>query len=116
MRKIHPGFTALVILLGPAVIISGHQKLSNSLSAPVRSEPGSVEKLQQIYFRCSEPSKLQRTVQCDQFVSYFDKCIAAKNQCDPRSSYELLIKLEFSSPPSNRPPVDTTSTIRMTGS
>ncbi len=103
MRKIHPGFTAIAILLGPAALISGHHKLSSYLSSPDRSAPDPVKVLQQIYLRCTEPPKLQRTVQCDQYVSYVDQCLTAKNRCDPRASYELLIKLDFSPPPMGLP-------------
>ena len=103
MRKIHPGFTAIAILLGPAALISGHHKLSSYLSSPDQSAPDPVKVLQQIYLKCSEPPKLQRTVQCDRYVSYVDQCLTAKNKCDPRASYELLIKLDFSPPPLGLP-------------
>jgi hypothetical protein len=103
MRKIHPGFMAIAILLGPAALISGHHKLSSYLSSPDLSAPDPVKVLQQIYLKCSEPPKLQRTVQCDQYVSYIEQCVTAKNRCDPRASYELLIKLDFSPPPLGSP-------------
>ena len=103
MRKIHPGFTAIAILLGPAALISGHHKLSSYLSSFDLPEPDPVKVLQQIYLKCSEPPKLQRTVQCDRYVSYVDQCLTAKNRCDPRASYELLIKLDFSPPPLGLP-------------
>jgi hypothetical protein len=107
MRKIHPGFTASAILLGPAALISGHHKLSSYFSLPDRSAPDPVKVLQQIYLKCSEPPRLQRTVQCDQYMSYVDECITAKNTCDPRASYELLIRLDFSPPPLRLPSPET---------
>ncbi|MBL0407133.1 hypothetical protein JKG68_24680 [Microvirga aerilata] len=103
MRKIHPGFTAIAILLGPAALIMGHQKISGYLSAPQLSDPDPLKVLQQIYLKCSKPPKLQRTVRCDQYVSYVDQCLTAKNRCDPHASYELLIKLDFSPPPLGSP-------------
>jgi hypothetical protein len=98
MRKIHPGFTAIAILLGPAALISGHHKLTSHLSSPDPAVPDLAKVLHQIYLKCSEPPKLRRTVQCDQYVSYVEQCVTMKNRCDPRASYELLIKLDFSPP------------------
>ena len=48
MSKIHPGFTAVVILLGPAALIIGHQKLSNYFSSTSRSHTDPVQVSQQI--------------------------------------------------------------------
>jgi hypothetical protein len=105
MRKIHPGFTAIAILMGPASLIIGHQKISDYLSPPKLADAEPIEVLQQIYHRCSEPPRLQRTVQCDEYVKYFDGC-AATRACDLRASYELLIKLDFPSPLMGSLPID----------
>jgi hypothetical protein len=105
MRKIHPGITAIAILMGPACLIIGHQNVSESLSLlkPISAEP--IEVLQKIYQTCSEPPRLQRTVRCDEFVRYFDGC-AVKKRCDLRASYEFLIKLDFAPPPFESLPID----------
>jgi hypothetical protein len=105
MRKIRPGITAIAILMGPAALIIGHQKISEYLSPsePNNAEP--VEVLWQIYHSCSEPTKLQRTVRCDEYVRYLDRC-AAMRTCDLRSTYDLLIKLDLSSPPLSPLPSD----------
>ncbi len=42
MAKMHPGFTAIAILLGPAALIIGHQKITSYLSSPSRSHPVEV--------------------------------------------------------------------------
>ncbi|MFD0466048.1 hypothetical protein ACFQY9_33430 [Microvirga aerilata] len=116
MRKIHPGFTAIAILLGPATLIMGHQKISGYLSAPQLPNPNPLKVLQQIYLKCSEPPKLQRTVQCDRYVSYVDQCLTAKNTCDPRASYELLIKLDFAPPPLRSPLPDKVALTKVSDS
>ena len=116
MRKIHPGFTAIAILLGPAALISGHHKLSSYFSLPDRSAPDPVKVLQQIYLKCSESPKLQRTVQCDQYVSYVNQCITARNRCDPRASYYLLIKLDFAPPPLGLPLPDKVALTKVSDS
>jgi len=115
MLKIHPGLKALAILIGPASLIIGHQKLSDYLSPPDSYDAELAEVLQDIYQDCSEPPKLQRTVQCDEYVKYVDGCIASKN-CDPRSSYELLIKLDFSPPPLRPSPINKAAVTRVTDS
>ncbi len=113
MLKIHPGFKAIAILLGPACLIMGHQKLS----APAASDRAAADPeqvLHRIYLACAERPKLQRTVQCDRYVRHVERCSAGKmrstgeTRCDPRSSYEILMKLDFS-PPLRLPPVDTIS-------
>ncbi len=105
MRKIHPGLTAIVILMGPASLIIGYQNISNYFSLAESRVAEPIEVLQQIYHRCSQMPRLQRTVQCDEYVKYFNGCAVTK-VCDPRASYELLIKLDFSPPPLKILPID----------
>jgi len=108
MLKIHPGFKAIAILLGPACLIMGHQKLS----APAASDRAAADPeqvLHRIHLACAERPKLQRAVQCDQDVRHVERCSTDKTRCDPRSSYEILMKLDVPPPPLRLPPVDTIS-------
>jgi hypothetical protein len=59
MAKMHPGFTAIAILLGPAALIIGHQKITNYLSSPSRSRPDTVKVTQPIEIsHVGEPAAL----------------------------------------------------------
>jgi hypothetical protein len=58
MRKIQPGFTAIAVLMGPASLIIGHQKISDYLSPTKSREAEPIEVLQRIYHRCSETPRL----------------------------------------------------------
>jgi hypothetical protein len=95
MRKIHPGFIALAVLLGPATLIRGHQVVSDSRSQRSAQDPDPYRVAQRIYQKCSELPRVQRTVQCDQYVTWFEGCLTSKNTCDPPSAYTRLIDLKF---------------------
>lgn len=97
MRKIHPGFKALAILLGPASIIIGHQKITEHFQQDIAA-PSYAAIIRQAYVYCSELPQLQRHARCDEYLGYFEQCAAQTDRCDPRSVYEVLIRL-------NLPPV-----------
>ena len=90
MRKIHPGFIALAVLLGPATIIRGHQVISNHWAQKAAQEPSALEVAQHVYRKCSEVPQVQRTVQCEKYVNWFDGCVASGNICDVRSASTRL--------------------------
>jgi hypothetical protein len=100
MRKIHHGFIAIAILGGPATLILAHQTLTETL-AKGASNPSDVAAIvQQAYSRCSGAPRPVRPSQCEDYIPSFDECAARKNECDPRSRYEVLLKLSFT--PSDR--------------
>jgi len=100
MRKICHGFIAIAVVGGPASLILAHQKLTNN-SAQRASNPTDVAAIvQQAYSRCSEAPQAARPFQYEDYIRSFDECAAHKNGCDPRSAYEILLKL--SSTPSDR--------------
>jgi len=100
MRKIRHGFIAIAVLGGPASLILAHQTLTESLTqgAPNPSDVAAI--VQQAYSRCSEAPQAARPSQCEDYIRSFDECAARKNECDPHSVYEALLKLSFT--PSDR--------------
>ncbi len=100
MRKIRHGFIAIAILGGPASIILVHQKLTETLPQNA-SDPSDVAAIvQQAYSKCAETPRAARHPQCEEYIRSFDECAARKNECDPHSVYEVLLKLSFT--PSDR--------------
>jgi hypothetical protein len=96
MRKIHPGFTALAILLGPASGIIAHQKVTDFFQREEVSSSDSAAISRQAYAYCSELPPLQRSSRCDEYLDYFEQCAAQKERCDPRSVYNVLVRLNLS--------------------
>ena len=106
MRKIHPGFTALAILLGPASGIIAHQKVTDFFQREEVSSSNSAAISRQAYAYCSELPPLQRSSRCDEYLDYFEQCAARKERCDPRSVYNILVRLKLSPVPSETPKID----------
>jgi hypothetical protein len=106
MRKIHPGFIAIAILTGPAALITAHQKISEYLSPALVQNTETPDLIRQTYERCSAPPKLQRTVQCHEFVNWFEACVAAGTQCEARSAFDLTTRLDLSPPKLKQVPKD----------
>lgn len=104
MLKIHPGFKAIALLAGPAAIVAGYQSLFNYFSPPRPYDPEVITVMRNIYQKCSEPPKLQRTVRCGEYISHFDECTRHKSKCSLESSYRMLVKLDLA-PPSLRLPL-----------
>jgi hypothetical protein len=98
MRKIHHGFIAIVILTGPASLILAHEKLTQTPAQEVFESFDPPPMLRQAYTQCAEAPKQQRSIQCDQYVSFFEDCAARKNECGPQSVYEVFTKLILSAP------------------
>jgi hypothetical protein len=96
MRKIQHGFIAIVILGGPASIILAHQKLTEALPHVAASPFDIAMIVQEAYSACSDASQRTRPDQCNTYIRSFDRCAARKNECDPRSVYEVFLKLDFS--------------------
>ncbi len=99
MRKICHGFIAIAVLGGPASLILAHQKLREGLTQGTSSSSDVAAIVQQAYSRCAEAPKAARPSQCEDYIRSFDECAARKNECDPHSVYEVLLKL--SSTPSD---------------
>ena len=100
MRKFRHGFIAIAILGGPASIILAHQKLTETLPQEVSGPADITAIVQQAYSRCAEAPRPVRPSQCEEYIRSFDECAARKNECDPHSVYEVLLKLSFT--PSDR--------------
>jgi hypothetical protein len=100
MRKIRHGFIAIAILGGPASIILAHQKLTETLPQNASNPSDVAAIIQQAYSKCAEASRAARHSQCEEYIRSFDECAARKNECDPHSVYEVLLKLSFT--PSDR--------------
>jgi hypothetical protein len=100
MRKIRHGFIAIAVLGGPASPILAHQKLTENLTQGASNPSDVAAIVQQAYSRCSEAPRAVRPSQCDDYIRSFDQCAARKNECDPHSVYEVLLKLSFT--PSDR--------------
>lgn len=96
MLKIHPGFTALAILMGPASIIIGHQKVTEYFQHDIAARTDTASLVQQVYAGCSETSQSQRASQCREYMGRFEQCVALKERCDPRSMYANLVRLNLS--------------------
>lgn len=103
MLKIHPGFKAIAILAGPAALIAGVHSLYDRFLPPRPYDPAVMKVMQELYSRCSEVPKLQRTVRCDEYVTYFERCMRSENRCTLATSHSMLTKLEFSPPPLRLP-------------
>jgi hypothetical protein len=99
MRKIHHGFIAIVVLAGPASLVLAHEKLTRTPAQEAFESFDPPPILRQAYTQCAEAPKLQRSAQCDQYVSFFERCAARKIECGPQSVYEVLTKLILSAPP-----------------
>ncbi|MBD2749975.1 hypothetical protein IC232_25205 [Microvirga sp. BT688] len=99
MRKIHPGFTALAILLGPASVIIAHGKITEYSQQTVAkpSDPAAI--IRQAHAHCSELPQSQRPGHCDEYLAYFEQCAARKERCDPRSVGEILVRQNLSPAP-----------------
>ena len=106
MLKIHPGFKAIAILAGPAALIAGFHSLYDYFTPRRPYDPAIMKVMQELYSKCSEVPKLQRTVRCDEYVTYFDRCMRSETQCTLTSSYNMLTRLEFSPPPLRLPPTE----------
>lgn len=102
MRKIHNGFIALAILIGPASLILVHGKLTRTPAQEVFDSFDPPPGLRQAYARCTEAPRQQRSAQCDESVHFFEECAARKATCRPQSAYEVLTRLILSTP-SKRP-------------
>jgi len=113
--KIHPGFQALAVIAGPAALIAGYHAVSGYFSPPPPHDPGVRQLMQQIYRTCSETPKLHRTVQCDEYVSYYDGCSRSLYRCNFESSYEMLMKLDLYRMSPEAPPTDRTADTGATG-
>jgi hypothetical protein len=99
MRKIHHGFIAIVILAGPASLILAHEKLTRTPAQEVFESFDPPPILRQPYTQCAEAPEQQRSSQCDEYVSFFERCAARKNECGPQAVYEVLTKAILSAPP-----------------
>ena len=106
MRKIHPGFKALAILLGPASLIIGHQKITQVLEQDALTPSEPAAPVQQAY-TCADETQLQSTSRCDGYLALVERCAALKSGCDPRVLDEVLTKLNYSPPQLQGPIVNT---------
>ena len=95
MRKIRHGFIAIAVLGGPASLILAHQKLTEIWPQEASNSSYVAAIVQQAYSRCSEAPRAVRPSQCEDYIRSFDECAARKNECDPHSVYEILLKLSF---------------------
>ncbi|KFG69470.1 hypothetical protein [Microvirga sp. BSC39] len=107
MRKIHHGFTALAILLGPASIIIAHQKITDTSQQEQVSSSNSATIIRQAYTYCSELPSFQRPSRCDEYLDHFERCSAQKERCNPKSVYEVLVRLKLSPALSEMAKIDT---------
>ena len=106
MRKIHHGFTALAILMGPASVIIAHQKISDFFQQEQVSSSDPAAVIRQVYAYCSELPGFQRPSGCDEYLDRFEQCAALKERCDPHSVYKVLTRLSLSPVPSEMPKID----------
>jgi len=106
MRKIHPGFTALAILLGPASVIIAHQKITEYAQQKKVSSPDAAAAIRQAYVYCSELPQLQRPSRCNEFDGDLERCGALKERCDPRSVYKVLVRLKLPPEPPEMPKIN----------
>ena len=104
MRKIHPSFIAIAMLLGPATLILAHEKITRTPAQVVFESFDPPPILRQTYMRCAAAPK-QRSAQCDEYLSFFEQCAVGKNECGPQSVYEVLTKLILSGAP-KKPPIE----------
>jgi hypothetical protein len=106
MFKIHPGLKAIAILAGPAALILGVHAVSKHLEPSRPYDPRTAELMRGIYERCTAAPKLERTVRCDEYVSYFEACTRGQAGCSLASAHELLARLSFNPPPLRLPAVE----------
>ena len=99
MRKIHPGFIAIAIFLGPATLILAHERITRSPAQMVFESFDPPPNLRQTYIRCAVTPKQPRSALCDEYLSFFEQCAAQENECGPQSVYEVLTKLILSAAP-----------------
>ncbi|MCB5174718.1 MULTISPECIES: hypothetical protein [Microvirga] len=99
MLKIHPGIKAIAILAGPAALIVGYHSVSQHFERPRPYDPRTAQIMWRIYEKCTELPKLQRTVRCDEYVTYFEGCAKGRHGCSLASSHALLARLDFDLPP-----------------
>ena len=95
MRKIHPGFIAFAVLLGPATVIRGHQVISDYVSQGPEQGPNALQLAQHVYQKCSDAARSQRPIQCDEYISWYDQCVTSSRTCDLHSAYTRLIDLNI---------------------
>ncbi|WP_414476247.1 hypothetical protein [Microvirga sp. M2] len=98
MRKIHNGFIALAILLGPATLILAHERLTRTPAQEIFESLDPPPVSRQAYTQCVETPKTHRSERCDEYVSFFEHCAARKNECGSQSVYEVLTKIILSVP------------------
>jgi hypothetical protein len=106
MRKIHPGFKALAILLGPASLIIGHQKITQVLEREALS-PSDPAALVQKAYTCADEAQPQSTFPCNGYLRLVERCAALEDRCDPQVLDEVLTKLNFSPSQLQEPTVNT---------
>lgn len=109
MLKIHPGIKAIAILAGPAALIMGVHTVAKHLETPRPYDPRTAELMRSIYKRCTEAPKLERTVRCDEYVTYFEACAKGQVECSLASAHELLARLSFNPPPLRLPAIEQVS-------
>lgn len=98
MRRIHHGFIAIAILIGPASLILAHEKLTRTPAQEIFESVDPPPILRQAYRQCAEVLKQQRSAQCDQYIGFFEDCAARKNECGPQAVYKILTKAILSAP------------------
>ena len=99
MRKIHTGFIAIAILLGPATLILAHERLTRTPAKGLFESFDPPPILRQAYTQCAEAPKHQRSAQCDEYVTFFEQCATQHSECGPQIVYEVLTRLILSVPP-----------------
>lgn len=109
MFKIHPGLKAIAILAGPASLILGYHAVSQHLEPSRPYDPRTAELMRNIYERCTAVPKLERTVRCHEYVSYFEGCAQGQAECSLASAHELLARLSFNPPPLRLPAAEQVS-------
>jgi len=110
MLKIHPGLKAIAILAGPAALILGSHAVAKHLETSRPYDPRTAELMRGIYERCTGVPKLERTVRCHEYVTYFEGCARGQVECSLTSAHELLARLSFDPPPLRLPAQQVTVT------
>ena len=87
------------ILAGPASIILAHQKLTATLPQNMSNPFDVAATVQPAYCRCAGAPRLSDPL-IERLHPLFDECAVRKNECNPHSVYEVLLKLDFT--PSDR--------------
>jgi hypothetical protein len=95
MRKIHPGLIAIAILGGPASIILGHQKLTETLPQEMSRLCDVTALVSEAYSRGSKAPELLRSSQCDPCIRSSHRCVGPKKDCEAHSIDEVVLKLNF---------------------